>query len=58
MKLTHTITIRNHNDNCTDTVEIYEDGPTYKVNTPAGDHKERVIDVVSLLAYALWEKDL
>ena len=58
MKLIHTITIKHHADNRTDTVEVYEDGASFKVNTPAGERKDRVIDVISLLAYALWEKDL
>ena len=58
MNLIHTVTIKNHADNHTDTIEIYENGHTFKVNTPAGDRKERVIDVIALLAYALWEKDL
>lgn len=58
MTLTHTITVKTHDGNHTDTIEIYDDDPVFKVNAPAGDGRERLIDVVSKLAYVLWEKDL
>ncbi len=58
MKLTHTVTVKTHADNLTDTVEIYEDGHLFKVNLPAGAGRDRLLAVVSTLSFALWEKDL
>ena len=58
MTLTHTVTIQSHADRKTDRVEIYDDGPKFKVSLPAGEGRDRVFEVVSKLAYVLWEKDL
>lgn len=57
MKLTHTITIRTHSDNKTDTVQIHEDGDVFKVALPEDDARERIHDAVAKLAYVLWDKD-
>ena len=58
MTKTHTITITSHADKKTDTVEIFDDGPVFKVNLPASEGRDRVVDAVSKLAYVLWEKEL
>ena len=57
MKLTHTITIRTHSENKTDTVKIHNDGPTFKVALPKDDARDRIHDAVAKLAYVLWDKD-
>ena len=57
MKLTHTITIRSHDAAKTDTVEIYDDGPKFKVRMPTDEAHDRVVDAVSKLSYVLWDKD-
>ncbi len=54
MKHTHTITFQDHVNGHTDTAEIYDDGPKFRISLPTGEGRERIELLVNAFVVALW----
>ena len=54
MKHTHTITFKDHIGGHTDTAELFEDGPTFRISIPAGEGRQRIEVLINSFVVALW----